>query len=261
MKIKDITIQDIKNKRLWRFKDYDETNYPNTEITEVDKISKNDQILHAALLVSEERHIYPFLVSKYYEDGGEVGEFFIYLEGRWHFYDKEITVEGTKHETLLGFISTLDHHEYQKGSFDNRKMNDRKFNHYVAQIENANVTPYIDAQEAIPRKFQSLSVDDKMTYIKNQILEAEKYTNENKISKNNKIQKEIFNIIHELKKDKLYHLGLRRLLFDGDPHVTSAMMYYLYDIFPKECREKITAVSKEDTLDGLVARMKLKELA
>ena len=261
MKIKDITIQDIKNRTFWKFDDYDEAEYPNTEIAQVNKISKKDQILHSALLVSDDKYIYPFLVSKYYEDGGEVGEFFIYLNDKWLFYDKGISIKGKKHDTLLAFISTLDHHEYQKGSFDNRKANDVKFNHYIAQIGNTNIIPFVEKPKAIPKKFQTLSIEDKMKYIKVQILEAKKSTEENKIAKNNKIQTEIFNIIQYLKTDKLYHQGLRRLLFDEDQYIASSMMYDLYDIFPKECKERIVAVSKEDTLEGLVARMKLKELA
>jgi hypothetical protein len=261
MKIKDITIQDIKNKRLWRFADYDESDYMNTEITQVDKISKTDQILHSALLVSEGKHIYPFLISKYYEDGGEVGEFFIYAGGRWQIYDNVSTIKGSTCETVLGFISTLDSHEYQRGSFDNRIENDRKFNHYIRQIENQDVVPYTEFQEKIPKKFRVLSFDEKMTYIRDQMMESERLLNENKISRSNKIQNKLFSIVQDLKKDRLYHQSLKRLLFDENPLVARGMMYYLYDLFPKECRESIMIVSKEDTLDGLVARIKLRELS
>ncbi len=132
--LKDITIDDIKKKKFWKIVDFNFENPVESEIVERKKVLNNDEILHGGVLVLKDNRVYPILISKYYEDGGEVGEEFIYFDNQWKFYDEKIILNGELEGQYLSFISTIDIHEYQEGFFDNRKENYEKFDHYIKQF-------------------------------------------------------------------------------------------------------------------------------
>jgi hypothetical protein len=108
LKIIDISIADVVAKKIWRVVVQDVENPINSTIEEIKRIGSNDAILHSAVLVEKGAAVYPILLTKYYEDGGEVGEYFIHLNGCWNFLDSSISIVGETEGEYLSFISTLD---------------------------------------------------------------------------------------------------------------------------------------------------------
>ncbi len=119
--IKDISIEDLKKKKFWRIQDFNDENLVESEIAERKKVLNKDVILHGGVLVLRENRVYPILVSKYYEDGGEVGDEFIYFDNQWKLFNNKIPLNGEFEGKYLSYISTLDIHEYQEGNFESKK--------------------------------------------------------------------------------------------------------------------------------------------
>jgi len=260
MKIKDVSINDIKNKKIWLIKSSHEDDPLNWDIVEISRINSNDEVLHSAVLVEKGKAVYPFLVTKFYEDGGEVGEFFIYINNRWFYYDGSIKLGETEGE-YLSYISTMDCHEYQQGSFDNRKYHYDRFDFYSKQIGNEKIVEFKEKiRSLITAKFLRMNIADQVKYIRDGIIETEKLQLSN-VARHNKLVREMGECIDYIKSIKESHLYLRQLLDDQNKLVRGWMKYNLFDIYEDECLKIIKEVAKEDSLEGFGAKDFLKRLA
>ena len=257
MKIKEIPIDDILQKKYWKIESYNEGDILCTEVNETTHIKNSDIILHSAIIIEKEIGIYPLLVSKYYEDGGEVGDYFINIEGKWFFFDEKIVFKNDLEGPYISFISTKDIHEYQKGSFDNRSDHYKKFDFYSAQLGCAKIIPYKESKSIISKKVLQMADEEKISFARNLLLEAQLLHNQQKISSGNRKITESYEIIEYLKLKESARPLLKRLLSDSDRYIRLAMMYQLLEIYKDECMKMIRIVAKEDSIQGLAARMNL----
>src|SRR5215475_5107288 len=133
-RISEISVDDIREKKLWKVLEGEDGPAHAWRVVEVEKVSRTDTVLHPAVLVESGRRVYPALVAKDYEDGGEVGEYLFHDGSRWMRPEDRAEPFEDVEEIFLGFISELDHHEYQAGSFDNRSFNYERFAFFIKQI-------------------------------------------------------------------------------------------------------------------------------
>jgi hypothetical protein len=257
LNINDVSIADVVAKKIWRVVVQDDENPINSTIDEIKRIGSNDTILHSAVLVEKGVAVYPILLTKYYEDGGEVGEYFIHLNGCWNFLDSSIPIVGETEGEYLSFISTLDIHEYQKGSFDNRKEHYAKFDFYSKQIGKCPIEIYPEKSSTLSRRICNMPVEKQISHIRTCILESKAHHAAFRVSKGNKKITEALNLTELVKASEEGRKQLRELLTDTEKPVRQTMMYLLRDIYKDECFKMITETSKEDSLEGLAARMNL----
>lgn len=257
MNICDVSIAEVVAKKIWRVVVQDDENPVNSTIEEIKRVGSNDTILHSAVLVEKGVAVYPILLTKYYEDGGEVGEYFIHLNGCWKFLDSSISIAGEKEGEYLSFISTLDIHEYQKGSFDNRKEHYAKFDFYSKQIGKSPIEIYPEKSTKLSRKVCNMPVKEQIAHIRTCILESKAHHDAFRISKGNRKVTEALNLTELVKASEEGRKLLRELLTDPEKPVQQTVMYRLRDIYKDECFRMITETSKEDSLEGLAARMNL----
>lgn len=104
MNINDVLVADVIAKKIWRVIVQDDENPINSTIEEIKRIGSNDTILHSAVLVEKCVAVYPIQLTKYYEDGGEVGEYYIHLNGCWNILDSSISIVGETEGEYLSFI-------------------------------------------------------------------------------------------------------------------------------------------------------------
>ena len=259
MKIKDISVNDILNRKYWKIVSYNDINVTKSEIVEVKSITIKDIILHSAVLVEKGTEVYPLLVSKDYEDGGEIDEYIIFANDHWKTLDSSIVFKNEIEGIYFSFISTLDIHEYQKGSFDNRKEHYKKFNYYCAQIRSNSVQPYVEKRN-VSRKVLKMSVEKQVMYARDLLIEAKLLHKKLKIQQGNKKVEAAGEIINHAKRDEIGKKILKKLLHDPERNIRLTMMYFLLDIFNEECMKMIKEVGKEDSLEGLAARMNLEKI-
>ncbi len=257
MKIKEVKISEILEKKYWVISEFDEKDLLNSKIIETQQIKKTDIILHSAIMVEKDGLVYPVLVSKYYEDGGEIGEYFIYLNDKWQILNQNISFKNEILGTYYSYISTKDIHEYQSGSFDNRKENYKKFEHYSSQIGKSKVIPFIEKTKNLSNRVIQLTIDEKIQYLKTLLIESENLAENGKVALGNKKVTEAIEIVKLLKNDNEGCSKLLTLLSDENKHIRQAMMYQLLDLDKKKCIKMIKKVAKEESIEGLAARMNL----
>lgn len=260
MRIKDIKLSEIFEKKYWIVTNYDDNDPLSSKIKETVNIKDSDLILHSAVMVEKGGLVYPLLVSKYYEDGGEIGEYYIYINSKWQMLDDSVCVKNEILGTYYSYISTKDIHEYQAGSFDNRKSNYLKFDHYISQIGRSKVDPFIEKINRLSKKVLQLSVDAKINYLRELLLESISRHNNGKIALGNRKVTEAYEIVELLKNDSEGCKKLKKLLSDENKHIRLGMMYQLLEMYKKECMKMIKETAKEDTIEGLAARMNLKTI-
>ncbi len=262
MLIKEITIEDIRNKKYWKVLDSYESLSIHSEIKETKKIDKKDIILHSAVLVEKQKRVYPFLITKYYEDSGEVGEGFIYINDKWRFFDSQVKLEGEIEGIFLSYICTLDIHEYQRGSFDNRKDHYPRFNYYMKQLQSSPIVPYKEKETQISNltAYLALSAEEKINFLKNKLHEAKDLQESGKVAKGNKIITEYGELLKQTKKDP-NNLPFLKAELSGDYiYFTRHIVQELLDIYPEECIEKLKIIAEERSMDGHRAQEILKNL-
>ncbi|WP_371363669.1 hypothetical protein SRRS_45450 [Sporomusa rhizae] len=256
MKIRDITINDIKEKALWKVTNSNAQNWLDWQIQRVTRISSANIIVHSSIIIDDQA-AYPAIVTKYYEDGGEIGESGINC-GSWMDIG-EVAFQGSISRPFLSYISKLDIHEYQKGVFDNRNWHYSRFNHYISQLENENIIKYIEPDIEIPKYVINGTAEGNYSVIAKMVAEFDEFNRANKISKANMKITKIIKIIPFLKQNPKNHAMLESLLFSSNSAVVQMMQYQLVDLFEETCLDLITQKAKEDSLDGLGAKFWLKD--
>lgn len=257
MKVREIPVSDIQGGKIWKVVD---TGYDNDwldwELMETRKVTARDVIAHSAVIVEAHRTVHPYLQTRYYEDGGEVGESAVFLDGRWTDMGPEVDLEAPLEGPFLAHVSTLDIHEYQKGSFDNRPEHYAKFWHYAPQINSSSsLIPF--PVRPIPNKYLRMSAAELVEYVRTIPPQIEKLHAEGKVQKGNRLAERLYQLVPLLKKNPENHSLLRSLLVDDDPAVVSWLQFMLVDIFEAECVELIRRMAKEDR--GFGARCWLKQ--
>lgn len=260
MKIKDIKISDVVAKKYWVITEFNDKNPLSSKIEEANDIKESDVVLHSAVMVEKDGFVYPLLASKYYEDGGEIGEYYIYIENNWRLLDENIRFKNEVVGIFYSYISTKDTHEYQVESFDARKSNYQKFDHYSSQIGKLTASPFIEKVFKLSKKVLQLSVDDKIKYLRELLIDGKAFHNNGKIALGNKKVTEAYEIVELLKTESEGYTKLKNLLYDDNEYIRQGMMYQLLDIYKKECMKMINEIAKEDSLEGLAARMNLETI-
>lgn len=258
MKVKDIKLSDVRDGLIWRVLDSSDDDWLEWEISTTKKVSKQDIIVHTGLILVNGERIYPYLETKYYEDGGEVGEVAVMYNEEWR-VGISAELSGKVEGPYLSYISTLDIHEYQKGVFDNRSDHLTRFNHYIGQVNSANLIHYSPRYNVLPLKYQRMKTDELIDYVRELVGEIEKHQNNNQISKANKLVDRLRAVINFLKLNPDNYSYLWNLLNDQNPIVVGWMQYNLHDIFETECVRLIKIAAKQDSTNGLGAHYWLKD--
>ena len=259
MRVRDISAQEIQRGFIWSVKNFEANDWIDWEIERTERISSNDVILHSAVLIEGNQRVYPFLISKYYEDGGEVGELAVFIEGSWVNFDKMSARNEEFEGPYLAHISTLDIHEYQKGVLDNRKDHKDRFNHYITQIYKTGGINKFKPKNQLTQKFIKLELNEQIKTIRDYIAQINECHISNQISKGNKLVGKMLAMVDYVKLKEENHGELKKLLIDTNKIVIGWMAYQLYDLFPMECVTVIRQKAKEDSLNGLGAKYWLKE--
>jgi hypothetical protein len=259
-KVSEISVDEILQKRIWKVLEGEDNPVCEWRVVEVARVSCVDIIFHPALLVESGKRVYPALVSKHYEDGGEVGEYLFHDGSRWMSLDDRVENFEEVEGIFLGYISELDHHEYQKGSFDNRKFNYDRFAFYQKQIGADRIEKFIEKKTGLPKKVLLLSVSEQKELLRSWLLEANELQRSFKVSQGNKKVAQAGELEELLMMTDDGKEALRELLYDKEEAVWMDMMYALLPIYRDECMQLITRVSKMDTLVGLAARMNLEAI-
>jgi hypothetical protein len=259
-KVSKISVDEIRQKRIWKVLEGKGCPLYEWRVVAVARVSHADTILHPAVLVESGKRVYPALVSKYYEDGGEVGEYLFHDGSRWMLFDNRAEPIKEVEGIFLGYISELDHHEYQKGSLDNRKFNYDRFDFYSRQIGSDRIEKFIEKKIGLPKKVLSLSVSEQKELLRSWLLEADQLHRSFKVSQGNKKVTQASELEELLMMTDDGKEALRELLHDKEESVWMSMIYALLPIYRDECLQLITRVSKRDTLEGLAARMNLKTI-
>lgn len=259
-KVSGISVDEIRQKRIWKVLEGEDRSVYEWHVVEVKRVSRTDIILHPAVLVEPGRRVYPALVSKYYEDGGEVGEYLFHDGSRWTLFDNRTKIVEEVEGIFLGYISELDHHEYQQGSIDNRKFNYDRFAFYSRQIGAERIEKFVDQKAVLPERVLSVSVSGKKELLRSWLLEGDKLQRSSKVSQGNKKVTQAGALVELLMMTDDGKEALRELLNDKEEVVWMSMMYALLPIFRDECMQLITRVSKMDTMNGLAARMNLETI-
>lgn len=260
MKIKDISVEDILKRKYWKILEFDNNDLILSEIVEIKKITSQDTIVHPAVLIERDSRVYPLLVTKYYEDSGEVGEQFFHDGECWLPLDDSIKFVNEIEGEYLGFISELDIHEYQKGSFDNRKSHYEHFDFYTSQIGKSKVEPFQVKPAGLSKKVINSTVPEKIETIRTWLLEAKSLHESQKISQGNKKVRQAYTLVENLKEDDQGRKALRTLLQDPEKYLWMTMMYQLLTVYRDECMNLINKVAREDSLEGRAARMNLETI-
>lgn len=260
MQLKEISIDDIQRKAYWKIVSYNTSDPELSDVVEVHRVSSKDIIAHPAVLVEGRTRVHPLLVTKYYDDGGLVGEYIIHDGEHWKFLDASTKfVEETEGE-YLGFISGRDHYEYQKGSFDNRKYHYERFDFYAAQIGKTKIESFPKPKTTVSKKVLKLPVSEKIETVRNWLLEGKALHDAGKIGQGNKKLTLAYDLVEILKKDGEGKKAIHALLSDPEKNIWMAMMYQLFELYPDECTTLITEVAKEDSLEGLMAQAELESI-
>jgi hypothetical protein len=143
MRVREITISDVRQGKSWRVIGDRPEDMLDREIREVSTVDAIDTIVHSSVMVSADRIVYPCLVIKYYESGGE--DMAIYVDGIWCQAGAHRPLCTPLKGPYIAVVSKMDHHEYQKGKLDNRREHRNRFLHYAAQIGQAIVVPFEEA--------------------------------------------------------------------------------------------------------------------
>lgn len=259
MRVRDISVHEIQRGFIWSVKSFEAADWIDWEIERTEMITSNDVVFHSAVLIEGNQRVYPFLISKYYEDGGEVGELAVFTEDSWMHFDKMNARNEEFEGPHLSHISTLDIHEYQKGVFDNRKDHKDRFNHYITQIYKIGGINKFKPKNELTQKFRKLDLNDQIKAIRDNITQINEYHISNQISKGNRLVGKMLAMVDYVKSKEENHVELKKLLLDTDKIVVGWMAYQLYDLFPMECVTLIKQKAKEDSLKGLGAKYWLKE--
>lgn len=257
MKVCDITIDDIKGKTLWKVINSDSQYWLDWHIEKIHHIAASNIIVHSAVCV-DNYTVYPTIVTKYYEDGGEIGEVAINNGTTW-INANEVVFVGKVSRPFLSFISKSDIHEYQKGIFDNRNWHYNRFNHYISQLGDRNLIEYIEPDREIPQYIIKGTPDENYSILVKMSLEFKELSNANKISMANKKITKLIKIVNFLKQAPQNYAMLESLLNSNNPIVVQMMQYQLVDLFEEKCLRLITEKSKEDSIDGMGAKFWLKD--
>jgi hypothetical protein len=234
---------------------FDERRPLSSEIVRARRVSARDVIVHPALLLAG-RRVYPALTTKYYEDGGEVGEHFIHDGKRWRTLGPS-TRPARIDDECLGFVSKRDVHEYQAGSFDNRKDHERRFAFYASQLGRKDVRSFTAARERPPGKLRQATVPRKVEAVRSLLLEGAALQRSGQVARGNQKVRQAGELVAALKRDGDGRSALRTLLSDPVAAVWQAMMYLLLDVHRAECLKLIRKVAREGGLIGMAARMNL----
>lgn len=257
LKICDITIDDIKEKTIWQVINCDSQNWLEWHIKKIHRIDASNIIVHSAICV-DDCMVYPTVLTKYYEDGGEIGEIAIHDGIRWINANEAVFV-GKMSRAFLSYISKSDIHEYQKGIMDNRKWHYRQFNHYKSQLGDKNLIKYIEPDTEIPQYVFKGTPKENYAFLVKLSIEFKELSKANKISMANKKISKLIKIVKFLKQNPKNHPMLESLLHSNNPIVVQMMQYQLVDLFEETCLCLIAEKAKEDSIDGMGAKFWLKD--
>lgn len=257
MKIQDITIDDIIEKNIWQVLNSDSPNWLDWHIKKIHRITSSNIIVHSAVCI-DDCTVYPTIVTKYYEDGGDIGEIGIHTGTTWLNANEAIFV-GKMSRPFLSYISTSDIHEYQKGILDNRKWHYKRFNHYISQYGDEKIIKYLEPDDEIPQYIFTGTPSENYSVLVKMAIDFKELGNSNKISMANKKITKVIKIVNFLKQNPKNHAMLESLLHSNNPTVVQMMQYQLVDLFEETCLRLITEKSKEDSLDGMGAKFWLKD--
>ena len=242
MRIKDIQVNDIINKKYWRVLKAENDNWLDWEIIEAHKVNKNDIIVHSGLLLENYKKMAVLHNNKWLITGSS-----------------EHTIKKNG-EIFLSFISTLNIHEYQKGSFDNRDHHYKKFNFYIKQLNSKIISPFLDEyNNNLPQKYLKYSAKQIIKEIEESIITWKNLQTDNRISKANKLIKRIHDLCNFLKQDTSNYKLMKDMLNHENQAIVRVMQYELVDVYQKECLKLIEKTAKEDSLDGIGAKYWLKD--
>jgi len=252
LKIVDIKIGDIKEKAIWQVINCDSSNWLDWQIKKVHLIGNSDIIVHSAVSV-DECTVYPTIVIKYYEDGGEIGEIGI-IDGTTWLNANEVMFRGKVSRSFLAYISKADIHEYQKGILDNRKWHYNRFHHYILQLGNKKIVEYIEPDVEIPQYILKGTPKENYSVLVKMVMEFVEFSNNRKISMANKKITKLIKIVNYLKQNPQNHEMLESLLNSNNSEVVQMMQYQLVDLFEETCLRLIKDKSLEDSIEGMGAK-------
>lgn len=222
MKIIDIKIDDIKEKAIWQVINCDSSNWLDWHIKRTQRIANSHIIVHSAVSV-DECTVYPTIVIKYYEDGGEIGEIGV-NDGTTWLNANEVIFTGEVSRSFLSYISKADIHEYQKGILDNRKWHYNRFNHYISQLGNRKIIEYVEPDCEIPQYILKGTQKENYSVLVKMTMEFRELSKNNKISMANKKITKIIKIVNYLKQNPQNHEMLESLLTSNNPEVVQSSL-------------------------------------
>jgi hypothetical protein len=122
MKLYEITINDIKDKKRWRA-------VGNEDLELIEEIKQDDFVYHSAVAVTKKGDVYPGILTKSYSDGGEYGDYYVYYQGQW----QQLTPKLKSLEIENFYFPDPQQFDFHL-SEEEKEENARKFNENIVKI-------------------------------------------------------------------------------------------------------------------------------